>query len=256
MKFLHASTLFLSVLLAPALRAENQFEILVLASPNKYHFEYIGVAHETFELMARHHQFGLTWTSDPATLEGGLKKYAAVVFLNTSGEVLNAAQRKSLEDYLHGGGGFVAVHRAIISLTHEWPWYEKLVGEPFRIHPAVQTAVVHVIDRNFPATMPLPDRWIWTDEWYEYDAPLVPDLNVVMTVDESTYDPTRIGPGQHATGMGAFHPVAWYHNFDGGRSFSTALGHMAVLYRDQTYLDHIYGGIYWAATGRGITPPK
>jgi len=73
--------------------------------------------------------------------------------------------------------------------------YEQLVGRSFRIHPYVQTAVLQVIDRNFPATMPLPDRWIWTDEWYEFDAPLAPDLHVVMTVDESTYDPAKIWRG-------------------------------------------------------------
>ena len=254
MKALLSAVLLLGTLLASSLRAQNQFEVLVLAVPNKYHFEYIGVAHETFAQMALHHQFGLTWTSDVTTLEGDLKKYAAIVFLNTSGEILNVTQKKSLEDYIHAGGGFVAVHRALISGNRDWPWYEKLIGYPFRIHPYIQTAVVQIVDRSFPATMALPDHWIWTDEWYEFDAPLATDLHVVLTVDETTYDPTKIWPGQHANGMGPAHPVAWYHNFEGGRAFCTALGHMAVLYRDQTYLDHLYGGIYWAATGRGIVP--
>ena len=104
--------------------------------------------------------------------------------------------------------------------------------------------------------MPIPDKWIWTDEWYEFDAPLEPDLHVVLTVDESTYDPTRIWPGQKASGMGSFHPIAWYHTFEGGRSFVTALGHMPELYRDKTFLDHLYGGINWAATGRGVAAGK
>jgi hypothetical protein len=52
------------------------------------------------------------------------------------------------------------------------------------------------------------------------------------------------------------HPIAWYHTFEGGRSFVTALGHMPELYRDKTFLDHLYGGIYWAATGRGIDQGK
>jgi len=155
---------------------------------------------------------------------------------------LNEEQRNHFQDYIHAGGGFVGVHMGIAT-KREWPWYEQLVGRSFRIHPYVQTAVLQVIDRNFPATMPLPDRWIWTDEWYEFDAPLAPDLHVVMTVDESTYDPAKIWAGQHAEGMGAFHPIAWYHAFEGGRSFVTALGHMPELYRDKTFLDHLYGGI-------------
>jgi type 1 glutamine amidotransferase len=243
-----------AVLPRPA-RAQTQFEVLVLAVPEKWHRECIPVAKESFEQMARHHQFGLTWSTDPAVFDGDLKKFAVIVFLNTPGEVLKEKQRQRLQDYIHAGGGFVGVHMGIAT-TRAWPWYEQLAGRSFRIHPYIQTAVLHITDRNFPATMPLPDRWIWTDEWYEFDAPLVPDLHVIMTVDESTYDPTKIWPGQHAEGMGAFHPVAWYQLFEGGRSFVTALGHMPELYRDQTYLAHLYGGIYWAATGRGIAAVK
>ena len=231
--------------------AQNQFDVLVLSIANKYHYEYIGIARESFELMAKRHQFTLTWTADPGTFDGELKKYAVIVFLNTPGEVLNESQRAHFQDYLRAGGGFVAVHRAMIS-DGTWPWYQQLIGRKFVTHPYIQTAVVHVIDRGFPATMPVPDRWLWTDEWYEYGPPLVSELHDVLTVDETTYDPTRIWPGQHATGMGAYHPVAWYHTFAGGRAFMTALGHNAVLYRDATYLEHVFGGIYWAATGRGV----
>lgn len=248
--------LLLGLLFAgPGLRAQPQFEVLVLASPNKYHFEYIGVARETFAQLSVRHQFGLTWTADPAALEGDLTRYAAIVFLNTSGEVLTVPQRRGLEAYLRGGGGFVAVHRALISNAQDWPWYARLIGYPFRIHPLIQTAVVRVADRTFPATMHLPEHWVWTDEWYEFDAPLTDGLRVLLTVDETSYDPTQIWPGQVAKGMGAHHPVAWYHAYDGGRAFVTALGHQAAHYRDPVYLDHLYGGIYWAATGRGIATP-
>ncbi len=231
--------------------AQSQFAVLVLAVPEKWHRDCIPVAKESFERMAQHHQFGLTWSADPAVLETDLTKYGVIVFLNTPSEALNEAQRRHFQDYIHAGGGFVGVHMGIAS-KREWPWYEQLVGRSFRIHPYVQTAVMHVVDRNFPATMGVPDRWVWTDEWYEFDEALVPDLRVVLTVDESTYDPTRIWPGQHAAGMGAFHPIAWYHTFEGGRSFVTALGHMPELYRDPVFLAHLYGGIYWAATGKGI----
>ena len=241
-------------LVRPA-RAQTQFNVLVVAVPEKYHRDCIPIARESFEKMALHHQFGLTWSTDAAVLDGDLKRFAAIVFLNTPSEALNATQQQRFQEYIHAGGGFVGVHMGIAT-KREWPWYEQLIGRSFRIHPYVQTAVLHIIDRNFPATMPLPDRWIWTDEWYEFDAPLVPDLHVVLTVDESTYDPRKIWEGQHAEGMGSFHPIAWYHVFENGRSFVTALGHMPELYRDKTYLDHLYGGIYWAATGRGIAAGK
>src|SRR5690606_12782315 len=101
----------------------------------------------------------------------------------------------------------------------------------FRIHPMVQSAVVRVEDRGFPAAFALPERWIWSDEWYEFGPPLVEGLRTVLRVDESSYDPTRIWPGQHAAGMAAARPVA---------------------YDDAHYLAHLYGGLWWAATGRGL----
>jgi uncharacterized protein len=89
---------------------------------------------------------------------------------------------------------------------------------------------------------------LWTDEWYEYKKPLnADDLKVLITIDEKTYDP-KTGQG---TGMGD-HPMAWYHNYDGGRAFYTGLGHIGLVYSDQSFLDHLYGGIYWAATGKGL----
>jgi uncharacterized protein len=244
-----------SAFLARPVRAQNQFDVLVVAVPEKWHRACIPIAQESFQHLALHHQFGLTWSADATVLEGDLKKYAAIVFLNTPSEAVNEEQRRHFQDYIHAGGGFVGVHMAIAT-KRTWPWYEQLAGRSFRIHPYVQTAVLHVVDRNFPATMALPDRWIWTDEWYEFEAPLAPDLHVVLTVDEATYDPTHIWPGQQASGMGTFHPIAWYHVFEGGRSFVTALGHLPELYRDQAFLDHLYGGIYWAATGRGIAATK
>lgn len=251
MKPLLLPVLAASVLLTRPARGQSQFEVLVLAVPEQWHRACIPAAKQSFARMARLHQFGLTWASEASALEGDLKRYAVIVFLNTPSEALNDAQRRRFEAYLHGGGGFVGIHMAAAT-KREWPWYERLVGRSFRIHPYIQTAVLHVTDRNFPATMAVPERWVWTDEWYEFDGPLVPDLHVVLTVDETTYDPHKIWPGQHAEGMGAVHPIAWYHTFEGGRSFVTALGHLPEAYDDPTFLAHLYGGIYWAATGRGV----
>ena len=237
----------------------QQFKILVAAIPNKYHNDYAVVAKPQFERLARKHDFGLTWAWNTSAFDGDLSQYAAIVFLNTPGEELKGEQRQRLQTYVQAGGGVVAVHRALISSAGQWPWFERLIGRPFRIHPLVQTAVVRVEDRGFPATFDLPDRWLWTDEWYEFGPDLTPGLRTVLQVDEGTYDPTRIWPGQVAQGMGKFHPVAWYHAYDGGRVFVTALGHTPELYNDTQYLEHLYGGLYWAATGRGIvgeTPPR
>jgi type 1 glutamine amidotransferase len=236
--------------------ADPQFSLLVLAMPTRYHYEYIPVARESFEQLARQHDFELVWSADPHVMEGTLSKYAAIVFLNSSGEELNEAQRQQVERYIKAGGNAVVVHRAIIAKPGLWPWYEKLVGRSFLIHPMLQTAVVNQRDAGFPASFGLPEHWIWSDEWYEFTNPHQIAVQTVLAVDERSYDPHKIWPGQVARGMGEDHPVSWYHLFDGGRVFVTALGHNALAYRDPQYLAHLWGGIYWSATGLGMQKPR
>jgi hypothetical protein len=240
-----------AVLATPAARADSQYKLLVLAIPNKYHYEYIPVARDSLERLAKLHAFEFTYTNKLDAFDGDLKQYAAVVFLNTPGEELNSAQRAHFEAYMRAGGNAVVVHRAAITPPNGWVWYEKLVGRSFRIHPFLQTAAVDVVDPGFPATFGIPPRWIWSDEWYETTNPYDVAIHPVLNVDESSYDPTRIWPGQHATGMGRDHPVAWYHNYEKGRVFVTLLGHDVEMYRDPQYLAHLMGGIWWAATGKG-----
>lgn len=244
--------LALSLQAAPAL-ADGQFRVLVVAVPNRYHHDYSVVAKPSFERMAQRHGFDLDWSWNTSPFDGELARYDAIVLLNTPGDELAQGQRGALESYVRGGGGVVAVHRALIfNPPGDWPWFETLIGRAFRIHPMGQTATVRVEDAGFPAAFGLPARWIWSDEWYEFHAPLVDGLRTVLSVDERSYDPTRIWPGQVARGMGGTHPVAWYHHYDGGRVFVTALGHPPAAYDDAQYLQHLYGAIWWAATGRGV----
>lgn len=240
------------LLLATAGLAQTQFDVLVLAMPSKYHYEYIPVAHRSFEEMARRHHFQLTWTSNPEVFQGDLKKFAAIVFLCTSAEELNEAQRQGFQAYVKAGGGVVLVHKAIAT-DHKWDWYERMIGRSFINHPWIQSATVRITDRSFPATFALPERWLWSDEWYVFTAPLRPDLHDILSVDESTYDPFRIWTGQKGIAMGKDHPVSWYSHYEGSRIFVSALGHNAELYTERLFLDHLYGGLWWAATGKGIS---
>lgn len=232
--------------------ADSQYKVLVLAMPSKYHYEFIPPARDSLERMAKLHAFDMTWVSSADVLNQNLQHYAVVLLLNTPTEELSPAQRGGLEAYLRAGGNVVVVHRAAILLpVGSWPWYEKLVGRTVGTHPMLQTGVVTVVDKAFPATFGVPEHWIWSDEFYPTTNPYAVPVTPVLNVDETSYDPTLIWPGQVARGMGKEHPVAWYHTFEKGRVFVTTLGHSGEMYRDQHYLDHLMGGIYWAATGRG-----
>lgn len=187
--------------------------------------------------------FDVVATEDPSTFtDSGLAPFRVVVFLLTTGTVLDPEQRAAFERFVGRGNGFVGVHSAA-DTEYGWDWYGQLLGARFKTHPAVQQATVNVEDPNHPSTARLPRPWVRTDEWYEFRINPRASVHVLLTVDESTYK---------GGGMGADHPIAWCHEFSGGRSWYTALGHSNESYTsDEAFATHLLGGINWASGGRG-----
>jgi len=179
--------------------------------------------------------FVIDATEDPDALRR-LDGYAAVVFLNTSADVLDDAGRAALEAYVRGGGGFAGVHCAAAT-EYGWPTYGELVGAYFADHPEVQPATVRVEDADHPATAGLPGQWRHVDEWYNFRANPRGAVRVLLTVDESSY---------HGGTMGTDHPWAWCRQFGRGRAFYTAGGHPEQSYVDPTFRAHLAGGIRYA----------
>ncbi|GAB3180008.1 ThuA domain-containing protein [Telluribacter humicola] len=168
-----------------------------------------------------------------------LRKYKALVFLSTSGEVFDEEQKKAFQEYIRKGGGFVGIHGATTT-EYKWPWYNQLIGAYFLDHPKPQNASIDVWNREHPATRVLPARWNRFDEWYNY-RDMQPNLKVIATLDESSYK-----GGKH----GRIHPFAWYHEFDGGRSFYTGGGHTKESYSEPLFMKHVQEGILWAMKRR------
>lgn len=172
--------------------------------------------------------------------EDTLKKYAAVIFLNTTGDLLKGNQEIALERYIQAGGGYMGIHAAS-DAEYDWGWYGRLVGAYFESHPEIQSAKLSVKDKDHPSTRHLPGEWTRTDEWYNFKK-IGKDLTILITLDEKSYQGGTNGPD---------HPLAWYHEYDGGRAFYTELGHTEESYRDPLYLKHILGGILYAIGDNG-----
>lgn len=188
--------------------------------------------------LAAEHNVVADFTEDASVFtDANLIRYNAVVFLLTSGNILDSEQKAAFERYIQAGGGYVGVHSAS-DTEHNWPWYGKLVGAFFLSHPRIQQATIDVVDRSTPSTSMLPVHWVRTDEWYNFATNPRGRVHVLMTVDEKTY--------QGGT-MGAYHPIAWYHEYDGGRAWYTALGHTSESYSEPLFLAHLWGGIVYAA---------
>ena len=166
-----------------------------------------------------------------------LKKYSTVIFLSTTGNVLDQNQEAAFERYIQAGGGYVGIHAAA-DTEYDWGWYNDLAGAQFLSHPrGMPTADFIIKDKNFKATQFFTDS-VWTrkDELYNYKN-INPDINVLMTLDESTYE---------GGANGDFHPIAWYHDFDGGRAFYTGGGHADASFSEDLFLKHLLGGIQYA----------
>jgi cytochrome c len=220
------------------------FRALVFTKTAGYRHDSIPAAISAIEQLGGANGFAVDATEDASTFTGAnLSRYRVVIFLLTTGDVLDAGQQAAFTAYIEAGGAFVGVHSAA-DTEHDWPWYGGLVGAYFASHPPIQPATVDVVDRNTPSTVHLPAVWRRTDEWYNFSTDPSASVTVLAQVDERTYVP---GDGA----MGASHPIAWQHRYDGGRSWYTAGGHMIGSYSEPLFLRHLLGGILWAA-GYGL----
>lgn len=175
-------------------------------------------------------------TEDPGVFRPAqLRDYAAIVFLSTSGDVVDEAGRGALTGYVAAGGAWLGIHGASTT-EYGWPWFGELVGARFDQHPPVQPGVITVADRDHPATAHLGATWTRSDEWYAFTDDPRPRVHVLLTVEEASY--------QGGT-MGADHPLAWCHERLGGRSFYTALGHTDESFAESAFLRHLSGALSW-----------
>lgn len=161
-----------------------------------------------------------------------LAGFDAVIFLSTTGDILNNEQQQAFEQFIQNGGGFVGIHSAT-DTEYDWPWYGEMIGAYFKSHPQVQEATIKVLDDGHPSTSFLSDSWTRTDEWYNF-RDINPGINVLLTLDESSYEGGKNGEN---------HPIAWYHEFDGGRVFYTGGGHTSESYSESLFRQHLLGGI-------------
>ncbi|MCZ7436038.1 ThuA domain-containing protein [Micromonospora sp. WMMC241] len=222
----------------PAWAADAPYDVLVFSKTAGFRHDSIAVGTQTVRDLGAANNFTVTATEDAAQFTtANLARFEAVIFLNTTGDVLNATQQAAFESYIGAGGGYVGVHSAA-DTEYDWPFYGNLVGAWFASHPAIQPATVKVEDRAHAATAHLPQRWNRTDEWYDYRTNARSTAHVLASLDESTYS---------GGSMGGDHPHAWCKSVSGGRSFYTGGGHTQASYAEPAFRAHLLGGIRYAA---------
>jgi type 1 glutamine amidotransferase len=230
---------------------DKRFSALIFSKTAAFrHTECIPQATVAIAQMAARRGFEVDATENAAAFtDENLANYDVVIFLCTTGDVLNEAQQSAFERYIRAGGGYAGIHSAS-DTEYDWAWYGGLVGAYFRDHPGsvnpqFQVATMIVEDRRTAATQRLGRTWTREEEWYNFRTNPRDSVHVLLSVDESTYDPRGYSVPGGSPGMGD-HPISWCQPYDGGRAFYTALGHKGV-YWEEPLLSHVLGGIEMAA---------
>ena len=220
--------------------AKSGFAVLIFSKTAGFRHDSIPQGIAAIEALGAEHGFAVDSTEDARRFtDATLVRYKVVVFLNTTGDILDPDEKAAFERYIGSGGGFVGIHSAS-DTEYRWPWYGRLVGAYFASHPAIQHATIHIADPNHPSTKSLPGSWERTDEWYNFRSNPRGAVQVLVTLDESTYS---------GGAMGADHPIAWCRRIDRGHSWYTAMGHTAESYAEPLFLLHLLGGIESSAGG-------
>ncbi len=232
----------LLALLISAFTSQAQKRVLIFSLTKGFHHNSIKEGTQFFFDLGKKQGFAVDSTTNPANFsEENLKKYNAVVWLSTTGDVLNPAQQANFERYIQAGGGYVGIHAAS-DTEYNWPWYNDLMGGYFASHPGgkvsnVQKGKMITLDKTFPASAHFPETFEKTDEFYDFKSLKKDILKFLVRVDESSYQMGK---------MGDFHPMAWYHEFDGGKAFYSNFGHTPETFSEPLITEHFWQGLKWA----------
>ncbi|ALJ05393.1 hypothetical protein APS56_09800 [Pseudalgibacter alginicilyticus] len=227
-------------------QVEYQIKVLNFQADNGFQHKSKKVGLEMIEHLGEINDWEVITSVDTTDITmKNLNRFDVIVFNNNcgnAGPIFSKAQQEVLQNYINNGGGFVGIHCAG-AIWEEGGgfqnWYEKLVGTRLVAHPKVQRAKLIIENKNHIATSHLPNEWVITDEWHTFSSNPRNDVNVLMSLDESSY----VGESK----MGGDHPFTWCQYYDGGRSFFTSLGHTVEIYSDKNYQKLIEGGIIWAS---------
>lgn len=208
-------------------------KVLVFTKTEGFRHESIETGVETIKELGKNNAFEVLQTEDASMFtKSSLEQFDLVIFLNTTGDVLNEEQQSNFEYFIKNGGSFMGIHSAT-DTEYEWPWYGKLVGAYFLSHPAQTEAKINTLNATHESTKHLPKIWTRFDEWYNFKS-ISPNIDVLLELDETSY----VG-GEN----GAHHPISWYQEYDGGRMFYTGGGHTISAYAEPNFKQHLLGGI-------------
>jgi len=236
-------------------------DVLVFTKTASFRHASIEQAVAWFESLDPEEKLTVTLSEDASVFtDEGLAPFDVVAFVHTTGDFLNDEQQGAFERFIQSGKGYVGVHAAA-DAEYDWSWYQDLVGALFSTHQVYDFAAdppdyggpfeFRVEDKAHPATRFLDDTFELDEEIYSYRRNPRWHAKVLITIDPSVIGsiPNLGGLPSMSAETGGDHPVAWYKEFDGGRSFYTNFGHDPGTWSLDWFQRHVIEGIRWAAKG-------
>lgn len=217
--------------------------VLVFSKTEGWKHQSISSGIKMFSDLALKEGWNLTATEDANLFTMDfLINFDVVVFLNPTGNVLSQQQQKAFKTFMETSKGFVGIHAAA-DCEYDWPWYGKLNGAYFRTHPPAQEGTVIFEDHNHPSMKVFEGMESYTtfDEWYSFKDNPRKNVHVLARLDESTI---KEAPNDEWE-MGD-HPLIWWQEFDGIRSFYSVFGHTHEAFQDPKVQAHYAGAVNWA----------
>ena len=233
--------------------------VLVFSRTTGFRHASIEIGVQTIRDLGAQHGFGVEHTEDHKDIRArNLRRFTAVIFLNTTGHVLDGRGRRDLRSFVVSGGGWAGIHSAA-DTEYDWTFYTRLLAHGrFLCHPVQQPGVIVREDPDHVSTRHLDKRWqVPFEEFYSFTDNPRPYAHVLLNIDESSYeqDPNTshlpsqeqpFPPPEGVTGVMGDHPMSWQRTVGQGVSWYTALGHEIGLYLDPTYREHLLGGLLTA----------
>jgi TonB family protein len=216
----------------------GKISVLVFSKTDGYRHESIVAGKSSLQKLANENNFRIDFSEDSLVFnESKLSEYNVIIFLNTTGNILNEEEKMVFKKFIQNKGGFVGIHSAI-ETENNWEWYGKLLGTRYQGPEKIQKVTVRITEKNHPSTKDLPYQWEIDDEWHIFTNKLAKDIKVLAVVDKiELNDSDKV----------MYQPFCWYHEFNGGRCWYTTAGHKTENYSDPLFMKHILGGIKYAA---------
>jgi type 1 glutamine amidotransferase len=227
----------------------SSMKVLAMAEPGSHHIEYSKAAKIWLDSLAAKNNFTIDYIDKTDSINDRfLSAYQLIIQLDYVPYAWKPAAAAAFEKYIsEGKGGWIGFHHATLLGEFDgykiWPWFSDFMGDiRYKNYiPDFAAATVNVEKKNHPIMKGVPASFpVKKEEWYIYDKSPRPNVDVIASVDESTYSPdSKIKMGDH--------PVIWSNPKMKARNVYIFMGHSPVLFESEAYKTLFRNAIFWAA---------